>query len=300
MNHTLSLFSDGSERVPYGHAEMPVFADIGEIAQFRNCASSTHWHDDVEFCVILSGEMSYTINGATHLLKEGEGAFVNARQFHNNFSTAEAPCKYLCVLFHPVLLCATEYIERTYIAPVISNSALPYLILTRETLWMAELIQDIERVYELCRAPEEDLYLSLESVFFRIWSTLYRHMPQPPARTERTNTRLSMLREMVGYVQKHYHERVTLSDIAAAANICQSSCCIIFNDYLHQTPIQYLIGYRLNKSAEMLKCASMSVTEIAIATGFAGTSYYSETFRKHFGLSPTAYRKRETEAEQAV
>jgi AraC-like DNA-binding protein len=55
---------------------------------------------------------------------------------------------------------------------------------------------------------------------------------------------------MIGFLQKHYCEKITLSDIATAGKVCQSNCCAIFNEYLHQTPIQYLIGYRLNKSAD--------------------------------------------------
>ena len=296
MNYTLNLLSDRSERVPYNQGEMPIFAGVGNMAKFLNYAASSHWHDDVEFCVILSGQMSYSINGTIYLLKEGEGAFVNSRQIHNNFSADKTDCTYLCVLFHPVLLCASKYLERTYVTPITSNSAFPHLILSPDVLWMSELLEDIKRVYSLCMARKEDVYLSLQSLFYRIWSILFMHMPAPTEQSERTTTKLSMLREMMGFLHNHYQERIALSDIAAAANVCQSSCCILFNDYVHQTPIQYLIGYRLGKSAELLKDTTMSITEIALATGFAGTSYFSETFRKRFGLSPSAYRKRAMKA----
>ena len=293
MNYTLNLLSDRSERVPYNQAEMPIFVGEGNMAHFLNCAASSHWHDDVELCVVLSGKMSYNVNGTVYILGEGEGAFVNSRQFHSNFSPDKSECKYLCVLFHPILLCANKHLERAYVAPLIGNNAFTHVILSPDVQWMAELLKDIKRVYSLCAVGEKDLYLSLQSIFFRIWSILYNHMPQPTEQSERATTKLSMLRDMIGHIQKHHHERITLAEIAAAANICQSSCCIIFNDYVHQTPIQYLIGYRLNRSAELLKDTSMSITEIALATGFAGTSYFSETFRKHFGIAPTAYRKRE-------
>ena len=293
MNCTLNLLSDRSERVPYNQVEMPIFVGIGNMAHFLNNAVPSHWHDDVEFCVILSGQMSYTINGTIHLLKVGEGAFVNSRQFHNNFSVDKTECSYLCVLFHPVLLCASKYLEETYVAPVIGNSAFPHVILLPDILWMAELLEEIKRIYSLCMTRKKDLYLSLQGIFYRIWSILFMHMPTPTEQSERATTKLSMLREMTGFLHKHYQERITLADVAAAANICQSSCCIIFNDYVHQTPIQYLIGYRLSKSVELLKDTTMSITDIALATGFAGTSYFSETFRKHFGLSPSTYRKRE-------
>jgi AraC-like DNA-binding protein len=70
-----------------------------------------------------------------------------------------------------------------------------------------------------------------------------------------------------------------------------SSCCDIFNQRLHQTPIGFLTSYRLSKSLELLKDSTMSITEAALAVGFSGGSYFTETFRKYYGLTPTEYRK---------
>ena len=296
MKNTLTLLSDQSERVPYTHPHMPVYVKSGGIAHFLNHTVPVHWHDEVELCAILSGHMSYNVNGTTHLLNAGDGIFVNSRQFHNNFSADKSACDYICLLFHPVLLCANPFIEQTFITPVITNSAFRHVILSRHTPWMATLLDFVLRAHAFNESNEGDLCLSLQSLFYQIWSVLYRHMPQPTEQTDRTTGKLSQLRDMTGFLQQHYHQHITLQQIAKSANICESACCAIFNQYLHQTPIQYLIDYRLNKSADLLKTTALPVTEIALLTGFFGASYYAETFKKHFSISPTAYRKRESAA----
>ena len=45
---------------------------------------------------------------------------------------------------------------------------------------------------------------------------------------------------------------------------------------------------------ELLLDTDMSVTEIALSTGFGSASYYAETFRRKLGKSPKEYRKAET------
>ena len=292
MYYTLDLQSDNSERITYNRPEIPVFAKRGRLSNFLNFAVTSHWHDDVEFSVILSGQMTYNVNGTAHIIEQGNGIFVNSRQFHGNFSVNGADCEYICVLLHPILLCANQFLEKTCVIPVISNDAFPYSVLRRDVPWNAKLMADVYHIVQLYDEWEKASDLLVQSLFFHIWSILYEHMPDAAQLPIRSGNRLSALHDMIGFLQRHYNEKITLSDIAAAGKVCQSKCCAIFSEYLHQTPIRYLTGYRLNKSAELLKHTSMSITEVAFTSGFTGVSYYAETFRKYFGCTPTEYRKR--------
>jgi transcriptional regulator GlxA family with amidase domain len=55
--------------------------------------------------------------------------------------------------------------------------------------------------------------------------------------------------------------------------------------------VNYLLNYRVRKVAELLRTTSLSLSEIASLTGFNGSSYMSEMFRKSFEMSPRDYRK---------
>jgi AraC-like DNA-binding protein len=58
-----------------------------------------------------------------------------------------------------------------------------------------------------------------------------------------------------------------------------------------QTPVEYLLHYRIQKSLSLLTHGNLTITDIAAACGFNGASYYTEVFRKIMGISPSAYRK---------
>lgn len=292
MYNKLNLLSDSSERIPYNCTDSPISIRKRYLSSFLNSTITNHWHDDIEFCMIQSGKMSYNVNGDIVQLKQGEGIFINFRQFHGNFSSDDHDCEYISIVFHPMLLSINQALESTYVTPVITNDGFHYELLDQTTPWKKQLLSKLLDAYNLFNAQKETYILQLISTFFDIWHILYANMPEEDKHICHTDSRLSTLREMTGYLQKNYTKKITLSEIAAAGNVCQSTCCEIFNKYLHQSPIQHLNQYRLSKSAELLKNTSFSITEVALASGFTGVSYYTESFRKHFNCTPTEYRKK--------
>lgn len=56
------------------------------------------------------------------------------------------------------------------------------------------------------------------------------------------------------------------------------------------TPNNFFMQYKLNRAAKMLRDSQYNVSEIALQTGFNSTSYFSVTFKKHFGVSPSDFK----------
>lgn len=49
--------------------------------------------------------------------------------------------------------------------------------------------------------------------------------------------------------------------------------------------------FRLHKAAKLIISGSASISEVCYNTGFNDLSYFSSAFKKHFGVSPTSYRR---------
>lgn len=58
------------------------------------------------------------------------------------------------------------------------------------------------------------------------------------------------------------------------------------------SPIEYLIRYRMEKAKELLIATDLTVTEIALSSGFETVSYFDRAFKKAFGTTPKAFRKK--------
>lgn len=67
-----------------------------------------------------------------------------------------------------------------------------------------------------------------------------------------------------------------------------------FKQSVGVTPRGYLTRRRLKRTMELLSGSDMSISEIALAAGFADQSHCARRFRQHLGLSPRDYRRAST------
>ena len=108
----INIRTDGSEKVKYDFSDFPVYIRRSLLSLFPNYTANSHWHDDIELIAVISGHMMYNVNGQILRINEGEGILINSRQFHFGFSDDKTECDYICVLFHPMILCTTTHPDR--------------------------------------------------------------------------------------------------------------------------------------------------------------------------------------------
>jgi transcriptional regulator GlxA family with amidase domain len=133
----------------------------------------------------------------------------------------------------------------------------------------------------------------ITKTFFEIWEILLQQSrTYGIIETEvLSDTHQHAFKQMMYYIQQNYKEPITLDKIAESGNISKSLCNKLFNQYVGESPVNYILHLRCRKVAEYLRSSQGSLAEIAELTGFNGVSYMSETFKKTFGQSPREYRK---------
>ncbi len=289
--HTMTVLADGSERVAYNDPAYPVYAGFGRLGRLPGMKVIHHWHEDMEFIYCRTGHMVYSVNGEHVRLREGDGIYVSPRQVHRNYSEDGTDASYLTVLIHPSLLRTRFQEMEQIISDMLRGDGCPYLLLRPEVEWQKQMIDEIRRIHVLIRRPEESRMIGVMGCAFEMTFLLHENMPQE-TESARPDRRIPTLRDMVNFIQKHYAEKVSIADICKAGKVGSSTCYDLFKKHLDTTPLGYLTLYRLEKSLELLASPGLSITEVAYATGFSGASYYAESFRKQYQLSPTEYRTR--------
>lgn len=275
-----------SENVRYSYPEYSAYIDILSTAVFPGGSQTMHWHDDVEFLLLLSGNDNYTVNGEKIPLSAGEGIFVNSRQMH--YGTPTEDSRALCIRLNPRILCMSPFFETTYVLPVTQNPNMPYVKLSPDTEWQNSLLNGLREMHKACENPSAPLHL--HGLFCFVWSLLADNMPAC-THPDRSSADLTAIESMIEFIEESYAQKIALAQIAEAGHVCESKCCRLFNRYVHKTPNAYLSQFRLGKAAELLVSTDDSITEIAFACGFSGASYFAEAFRKCFGITPKEYRE---------
>ena len=285
----IMLNSDFSENVIYNQPNFPAYIKKGQLSCYPDYRAVSHWHDDFEFILILNGSMSYNVNGNHLLLQTGEGLFVNSRSFHYGYSDTHTDCSFFCILLSPELLSSNEYFRTTCINPLTQNAQFPFQKLTVAVPWQYSIINDLSELYTV---NNQKLYpFHIVQKFAHILEILFQNM-NSSTEYEQNKDDIQAITAMIGFVQKHYQNKLILKDISNAGNCGKTKCTSLFQKYLSMSPISFLNHYRLKRGSLLLRSTSMSITEIAYACGFSTTSYFCELFHKYYNITPGAYRNK--------
>lgn len=90
----------------------------------------------------------------------------------------------------------------------------------------------------------------------------------------------------LSFIQTHYHEPVTLDEIAAVSGFSRYYFIKQFQHQLNMTPVQYLTKIRIQKAAELLRSTNSSVTDIAAQVGYANANYFKKYSAKRLVYPP--------------
>lgn len=154
---------------------------------------------------------------------------------------------------------------------------------------MIDLLLEVNALYATKPTCFE---LQIKSKLCELWSILFQEFQSVTNGKETTTSKdISRLKQVLNYIHQNYRDKLTLDEMALSCNISKSECCRFFKKVMRQTPFEYLLKYRIQKSIPLLMDQELNITEIAESIGFISASYYSEIFRRLMYCSPTEYRK---------
>jgi len=94
------------------------------------------------------------------------------------------------------------------------------------------------------------------------------------------------------FIDSCYCEPIKIQDAADLLHIHPNYLCSVFKKAYGQTPREYLKALRMERAATLLLRTDQPVSTIAASVGFSNPFQFSAMFKKYFGLSPAAYRKK--------
>jgi transcriptional regulator GlxA family with amidase domain len=150
-------------------------------------------------------------------------------------------------------------------------------------------------------ATEFDLYLHMVRTDFgtAVAAELARHLVMAPQRTgaqaqsvvHREPGADGGLGQTMQWLLNHLSEPLSLADIARQAAVSPRTLLRRFREQTGTTPLQWLLRQRLLRAQELLESTSLSVEEIAVASGFGTAISMRQHFSRHAHVSPLGCRR---------
>ncbi|MCI8929296.1 MAG: helix-turn-helix transcriptional regulator [Lachnospiraceae bacterium] len=248
-----------------------------------------HWHLDYELILISSGSFALSLDGKAFPMQAGDCAWVGGGVIHGGIPS---DCVYECVVFDLGTL--------LHDTPVCARSAARFLSDESEYTGVfpgGSLQAELSgRLMRAMREEQGGYEWTTLGLMWQLMGSLVSQVPSSPAPyPNRGNSpnrgNIKKMKWVLAYIRDHYEEAVTLTELARVAGMSPKYFCRAFSHMTGKTPIEYLNYYRIEQAGEQLLLTERSVTEIALACGFNDMSYFSRTFSRYKGASPTAYRK---------
>ena len=249
-----------------------------------------HWHEALEFDLVVSGTVTVSTTGQTCEFHPGEGFFVNSNVLAQMSGTPDAVME--SHLFEPVFLGGHFHsvFETKYLNPVLQDRKIELVCFRGHTPWQRTILQKLRQLTALQQEPDSEF--QTRNTLSEIWLQLLGELREGEAVNRPGVTRnQERLLTMLAFIQTHYDEQLTLEDIAAAASVSKRECLRSFRAGIHRTPMEYLTDYRIDMAKKLLRTTDLPITQIALQTGWCSAAYFSKIFRESCGTTPFAYRK---------
>ena len=255
-----------------------------------------HWHSELEFVEILQGAIECHIGEEIIELREGDTFFINSGVIHKYQAPKvcrEKQCMFSAILFLPEIIAPnSSLIYEKYIRPIVLYGK-PFLVMRQTQAWEESVQNLYHHIVNVCLAEEDLTELRIQAGVSELWTRLFHYLYREESEQQENKNILAQarLRKMMQFIWDHFHEKITLDDIAASANISKSAALRCFRSGMQTSPVGYLNDFRLNRAKELLLTSHSTVSEIAVSVGFDNVGYFDRVFRRTFGLTPKQFAK---------
>jgi AraC-like DNA-binding protein/mannose-6-phosphate isomerase-like protein (cupin superfamily) len=96
---------------------------------------------------------------------------------------------------------------------------------------------------------------------------------------------------VIGALENDFSKNWKLEELLPIAHMSRSNLMRVFRKATGQAPVEYLIRLRIQKAMELLRSTDLSITEIALGTGFNDSNYFARQFGRALNQSPSSYRQ---------
>lgn len=114
--------------------------------------------------------------------------------------------------------------------------------------------------------------------------------PQRAGLAERHGTTNPAVISTIEAMENHIADPLELAQLATLADVSPRQLNRLFRDKLGQSTMKFYGGLRLEMARTLLTRSPLSLTDIALTTGFASSAHFSHAFRGKYGLTPSSLR----------
>lgn len=275
-----------------GDHERVDYANGSSIRIWRNhetASFSTHWHSAVEIVTPIENTYTVVIHNHSYVLNPGDIIVIPSGELHE-LVAPEWGARFIYLFDISVISKIKGF-----------SSVLPFftsaLLITHENApniieEANKLLTHMDEVYNRSDPLWElSIYADIINFFVLIGQNhIDSIMTIPSGTTTKQKEYMEKFNAVFTYIDNHYMDDLTLEAVADIAGYSKYHFTRLFKQYADTTFYDYLCFKRIRVAEELLINPSLSITEIALRSGFPSISTFNRMFKKIKKCTPTEYR----------
>jgi len=117
------------------------------------------------------------------------------------------------------------------------------------------------------------------------------HRRSLPMRDVKGSVSAARLKQLVAYIEDNLESDLSLAEIASIASLSVSHLKTLFRQATGISVHQYVLRRRVERAKVLLRDRSLTIAQVAFATGFAHQSHMARHMRRILGVTPAVARK---------
>lgn len=150
---------------------------------------------------------------------------------------------------------------------------------------LVELKNPLNKVSQIISADTEydELCFLTSEVMKEINHLIYENRS-----TKKSNEHLI---QAISYIRKNYQGNLSLDSVSQKVYVSSYYLSHLFREEMDMTFVDYVNKVKIDKSKELLRENNMNISEVSSLVGFRDQNYFTKTFKKYIGITPSKYSK---------
>lgn len=245
-----------------------------------------HFHNCFEIGSCLTGAGTLCTPSYRLTFSAGDYIIIPPMEPHMIISR-EAPCRLEYIFFNPLLLFGHQDDLYLSIYHDYYKQASPCRFFSSNNSYICHLLSGLffELHENCCFYPD-----AVQSLLLILLTELHRKPILPL--TACSSEYFFPIRTALLYIFTHYHENISISQLASLCHLSQSHFRKLFHEMTGLSPLDYIEHYRIQQACHLLIRHTDNLSQIAEQCGYHSFSSFFRQFKQYTGLSPSDWKKK--------
>ena len=254
-----------------------------------------HWHPYLEIALCTEGKGTFIFSQKEYEINPGDIFLANNFENHVAVSVEPGEAKFTLLLFLPEFLSpiGSHEFEREYLRPFMYNPENFHHKIEGGTDLADKIRKEIMHIRSVWNMRPADYRNVVDISVRKLLYLLMQRYDRNDSYALKSEHSRQKIQTSLDFIRHNFQKPLKLSEMAEMEHMSETSYRVAFKTAMHMHFKDYIHLLRVTQAKQILVQTELSVSKVALESGYSNINQFYMVFEKYVGQSPFQYRKSE-------